>query len=173
MPVDRLTSAMEEAYAAAPCDVVILHTLEIRNAVWSAPIRIITGEGLTPGEVITLTLETGTTADFVAMAYDIIPPGFDNDGPTSGKIRIDGVSGELVPEFEAVAMSAGTIAVTYRSYRSDARFEPGDIITGLKMRSVAVTATAAEGEIGFDEVGKQAFPRITYNIDDYPGLFQQ
>ncbi len=170
--VSRLSAAMEEAYASAPANVVILHTLELYHPSWGTPVRLVTGDdGLDAAEVVALTLENGTVANFTAMAFDVTPPGFDEDGPTPGKIRVDGVSAMLVPYLEAVAVSAGTISVTYRAYRSDARFEPGDVITGLRMRQVSVSATAVEGEVGFEEVGGQAFPRATYDIDNYPGLF--
>ncbi|WP_230531124.1 DUF1833 family protein [Microvirga roseola] len=168
----RLTAAMEEAYASAPSNVVILHTLELNHASFSSPIRIVTGdEGLTAGELVALTLETGQTRNFTAMAFDVIPPGYDDDGPIPGRIRIDGVSGMLIPYLEDAAVSAGSISVTYRGYRSDARFEPGDVISGLKRKRVEVTATSVESEVGFDEVGQQAFPRVTYDIDSYPALF--
>lgn len=171
MPL-RLTSAMEEAYASAPSNVVILHTLELNHPTFSDPIRIVTGdEGIPAGEYVLLTLENGIEVWFTAMAFDVIPPGYDDDGPTAGRIRIDGVSGLLLPYLENVAVNAGNIAVTYRAYRSDARFEPGDVISGLKLKRVDVSATAVEAEIGFDEVGTQAFPRLTYDIDTYPSLF--
>jgi hypothetical protein len=168
----RLTSAMEEAYAAAPADVVILHTIQLDHPSFDAPIRLVTGdEGAVGGETVDLTLETGATVTFLAMAFDVVPPGYDDDGPTPGRIRVDGVSDLLLPYLEEAATTAGTISVTYRGYRSDARFEPGDVISGLKMHSVDVTATSVEGQIGFDEVGSQAFPRAVYSIDDYPGLY--
>lgn len=167
----RLTAAMEEAYAAAPSDVVILHTLELSHPSFAEPIRVVTGDEGDASELVALTLETGATVNFRAMAFDVIPPGYDDDGPTAGRIRLDGVSDLLLPYLEAATVTAGSIAVTYRGYRSDARFEPGDVITGLKLRRVDLTASAAEGEVGFEEVGTQAFPRVTYNIDDYPGIF--
>jgi hypothetical protein len=120
-----------------------------------------------------LTLENGETVDFTALAFDVTPPGFDDKGPTPGQIRVDLVSGELFEPLEAAAVSSGVIAVTYRAWRSDARGEPGDVITGLKLRRVTLDETAASGEVGFDEVGKQAFPRVTYSIDLYPALFNQ
>lgn len=136
------------------------------------PIRT-TGAALTlPANTIQLTLETGATVPFQATAFDITPPGYDDDGPTEGTIAIDGVSGELVPLLEAAAVSPGTIRVTYRNYRSDARFEPGEIITGLKIKAASVSGTRVEGAAGFDEVGEQAFPRVVYDIEKYPGLYE-
>lgn len=172
----RLTAAMEEAYAAAPSHVVFLHTIELQHPDWAAPERFVVGdEGADDGNggsgPVLLTLETGSTVPFTPTAFDISPPGFDDDGPTEGKITVDGVSSELIPLLEDAATSAGTISVTYRNYRSDARFEPGEVITGLKIKSVQVTATRVEGSLGFDDVGAQAFPRATYDIDNYPALY--
>ncbi len=175
--VSRLTSAMEEAYASAPANVVLFHTLELYHATFGGPVLILTGEeGVEPASTISLFAEAtawrpAMWCDFTALAFDVTPPGYDDDGPTPAKVRIDGVSDLLFPFIEAAAGAANTISVIYRTYRSDVRFEPGDVIAGLKMRQVVVTATSVEGALSFDEVGEQAFPRVTYNLDDYPGLF--
>lgn len=171
---DRLTQAMQEAYAAVLSSVVILHTLELSHPAFSQPIRIVTGDdGLAASELVPLTLETGATVDFTALAFDVTPPGFDDKGPTPGRISVDLVSGELMEPLESAAVSSGVIEVTYRAWRSDQRGTPGDVIKGLKLRRVALNETAAAGDIGFDEVGRQAFPRVTYSIDLYPALFNQ
>lgn len=171
---DRVNQGMQEAYASAPSNVVILHTVEANHASFDTPIRVVTGDdGLGAAEVVPLTLETGDTVDFKAMAFDVTPPGFDDKGPTPGRIRLDLVSGELIEPLEAAATTSGVIEVIYRAWRSDQRDEPGDVVKGLKMRRVVLNETAAEGDVGFDEVGKQAFPRQTYSIDLYPTLFNQ
>lgn len=173
----RLTAAMEEAYAAKPSNVVFLHTIELLIPGDDAPVFFVVGdEGVTEGAKVSLFVEArpGYPAgwyDHTPTAFDIVPPGFDNDGPTDAKISIDGVSGELTEELEAAAVLAGTIRVTYRNYRSDLRFEPGEVITGMKMKLVNVTATRVEGTLGFDEVGEQAFPRVLYDKDTYPGIY--
>ena len=174
MTADRLTQAMQEAYAAVLSSVVILHTLELNHPAFATPIRVVTGDdGLPAAQTVALTLESGETVDFMAMAFDVTPPGFDDKGPTPGRIRIDFVSGELIEPLEAAATTSGVIEVTYRAWRSDQRGEPGDVVKGLKLRRVGLNETAAEGDVGFDEVGKQAFPRQTYSIDLYPALFNQ
>lgn len=171
---DRLTQAMEETYAAVPSSVVILYTLELNHPAFAQPIRVVTGDdGVGASELVPLTLESGATVDFTALAFDVTPPGFDDAGPTPGRITVDLVSGQLMEPLEAAAVSSGAIEVTYRAWRSDKRDAPGDVIKGLKLRRVALNETAAEGDIGFDEVGRQAFPRVTYSIDLYPALFNQ
>jgi hypothetical protein len=169
---NRLTAAMEEAYASAPSNVVFLHTLELQIPGEAAPVRVVVGDEGDASGLVYLTLETGALVPFTATAFDISPPGYDDDGPTEGKISIDGVSGELTEVLEDAAVMAGTINVIYRNYRSDLRSEPGEVITGLKMKAATVTATRVEGTIGFDEVGSQAFPRVTYDYANYPGLYQ-
>jgi len=172
MAKDRLTSAIEEAYASAPQSVVFLHTIELNIPGDPTPRRFVVGDEGDANGLVYLTLESGATVAFTATAFDVTPPGFDNDGPSEGKIAIDGVSAELTELLEAAAVSAGTINVIYRNYRSDARFEPGEIISGLKIKSVSVSATRVEGALGFDDVGSQAFPRATYDKDFYPGLYE-
>jgi hypothetical protein len=173
----RLTAAMEEAYASNPSNVVFLHAFEIWGDGWSQPVFLVVGDEGNEAGIVSLYVEAreGRPAgwyDHTATALDVTPPGYDDDGPTEGKISIDGVSGELTEVLENAAVMAGTINVIYRNYRSDLRSEPGEVITGLKMKAATVTATRVEGTIGFDEVGSQAFPRATYDYDNYPGLYQ-
>lgn len=170
----RLTEAMEEAYASNPSSVVILHAIEVNHGTFPEPIRVVSGDHGPPDgdeEGLVYLGVDGTMIPFVAMAYEVIPPGYDDDGPTPGRLRLSSVSGELLPYLEEAARNAGPIMVTYRGYRSDDRSEPGDVISGLRLRAVDVDAIEAQGEIGFDEVGRQNFPRITYSIEHYPGLF--
>ncbi|MBB3020637.1 hypothetical protein FHR70_003723 [Microvirga lupini] len=172
MAKDRLTMAMEEAYASAPQDVVFLHTIELNIPGDDGPARFVVGDEGDANGLVYLTLETGATVPFTATAFDAIPPGADNDGPTDGTLVIDGVSGELAEVLENAAVMAGTITAIYRNYRSDARFEPGEVISDLRVKSASVTETRVEGAFGFDDVGSQAFPRDTYDKDHYPGLYE-
>lgn len=177
MAKDRLTAAMEEAYASVPEHVVFLHTIEMDIPGDFTPRFFVVGDEGNEAGMVSLWVEAREGRpegwyDHVATAFDIKPPGVDNDGPTEGTISIDGVSGEMTQILESAAIAPGTIRLIYRNYRSDLRFEPGEIVSGLKMKSVSVSATRVEGTIGFDDVGSQAFPRATYDKDNYPGLYE-
>lgn len=115
-------------------------------------------------------------ADDVALVHDLPLRGrVEHLGPprnaNTQRRPLDPVSGQLLPYVEAASVAAGSIGCTYRAYRSDALFEPGDVISGMKLKQINITATTVDATIGFDEVGQQAFPRAVYSIEDYPALF--
>jgi len=70
-----LSAAIKEAYAAAPADVVTLHTLEFRHAAFASPIRVVRDHADQ-----TCTLEAGAPVDggtavlFVGFAFDVTLP---------------------------------------------------------------------------------------------------
>lgn len=177
---DRLTALMEEAYAAAPADVGLIHMLSLHHATFEdGPIHVCMGVEAD----ITVTLETGATVTMTAdpasdsqnrvLAFDFTPPGYSDDGPTSARLGLDNVSGKLMPHLKA-AVGAGTaIAVIYRAYREDDLSEPGEVIEGMRLKSVELSPTRAEGDLTFEDTSTQAFPRVTYGIDEYPALWNQ
>lgn len=82
MPDSTLSEALKEAYASAPSDVILLHTLELRHPTFvddhgnSTAIRVVrdhinhtcTLENSAP-------LNHGEAVEFIAMAFDLeLPP---------------------------------------------------------------------------------------------------
>lgn len=163
----RASLAMQEAYASAPRGVVIVHVLSIDNDEWDAPYHLASGIE----DELGVTLEDGSVATLTPCAFDITPPGFGDDGPTPARIRIDNVSGLLVEPFDEAIETGRPIVVTYRTFRADDLTAPGDVVAGLRLRDAALTATAAEAELDFEQVTDQAFPRMTYGLEEYPALW--
>lgn len=158
---------MAEAYASAPRQHTILETLELRHPAFTTPVRVVTGVG----EDQTLPLGSGQgSAIFTAMDISVTPPGFSEDGPGQAKLRIDNVSGLLLPYLRDAVASTQPITVTYRAYTTADLSQPGDVITDLELREVTLTATAAEGTLSFKEIETQAFPLRTYDLESYPAL---
>ena len=58
MSDDTLSAAIKEAYAVAPSDVVIYHTLEIRHSSFATPIRVVRDNA-----TLSATLEAGDAPD--------------------------------------------------------------------------------------------------------------
>lgn len=162
-----LTVAMQEAYASAPRQHTILETLELDHPAFSSPVRVVTGVG----EDQTLPLGGGKgSATFVAMDIGVTLPGFSDDGPSQAKLRIDNVSGLLLPYLRDAVASTQPISITFRAYTTADISQPGDVISDLELREVTLTATAAEGTLSFREIETQAFPLRTYDLESYPAL---
>ena len=77
MPNNALSEALREAYASAPSDVVILHTLELRHPSFiddnglPMAIRVVRdNQNLTARMEGTAPLNAGEMVEFIAMGFD-------------------------------------------------------------------------------------------------------
>jgi hypothetical protein len=160
----RQDQAFDEAVASAPHDKPIRVVITLDNASFDAPLHFMSDIE----EDVTIKLETGVSVLAIACAFDYTPPGFENGGPSPAKLSIDNVSGRILP-FLKLASSA--IRITYRAYIGDDLTTVVDMIEGLELKRVTLSGTSAEGELTFAEIATQAFPRRTYDLETYPGLW--
>ena len=77
----ELQQAIAEAYACAPQDVLILHTLEINHKTFNRPARVARWSGVGPEvEVFRCRLEgnalynPGEVVEFVGLPFELVPP---------------------------------------------------------------------------------------------------
>ena len=114
-----LSQALKEAYAAAPSDVVTLHTLEFRHPAFSVPIRVVRDH-----VDHTCTLEAAAPVDpstpvlFVGYAFDIVLPEVSDAAAPEVVITIDNVSMEIEDNINAALQTADKVQGTYRPYLS-------------------------------------------------------
>jgi len=151
MPDPALSQALREAYAAAPADTVILHTLEIWHPTFTEPIRVVRDHA-----ELTARLETGAPRDagrmvgFVALAFDLDLPPVDTAPVPEIAVTLDNVGQEIVDALEAAAISQDKIDIIYRPYLStdlEARrvgLVPPDVFadTPVQLREILATAAA-------------------------------
>ncbi|NEU15154.1 DUF1833 domain-containing protein, partial [Methylobacterium sp. BTF04] len=117
---------------------------------------------------VEITLEDGRRVWAIACAFAYTPPGFEDNGPTPAKLSIDNVSGRILPYLK---QATSAIRVTYRAYLGGDLTTVVDMIEGLELKRVTLGGATAEGELTFAEIATQAFPRRTYDLDTYPGLW--
>ena len=119
MPDATLTQALKEAYASAPANVIIYHTLEINHPAFSQPIRVVRDT-----VDLTATLEASaphnpsTAVTFVGYPFDIVPPEVNASGVPQCVIEIDNVSREILANVEAAMASTSLITCIYRQFIS-------------------------------------------------------
>lgn len=174
--VDYLSAEMEAAYASGDVDVDHLHTIEISHPEFDDPVRLVANSD----DDITATLEddapydAGESVTFSAVSFSLVEPGFDEEGqPTPARVSIDNVSGQIAAIMKHTRAGSHPIGVTYRVYRSDGLTAPGQVIRGLELTEVEITARTASGSLTFPEKATQNFPRQVYDIDRFPGLYAQ
>lgn len=178
MPDASLSDAIREAYASAPSDVVILHTLELRHPAFvdeagnPSAIRVVRDRvdlvaRLEPNAPI----DQGQDVRFVAMAFDLNLPAVDSMPVPAVEITLDNVSREVMGHLDAAVQSQQMIEVTYRPYLSNDLSGPQMdppltlVLSFVEANPLRITARAR-----MVDIGNKAFPGRTYTAKEFPGL---
>lgn len=178
MPDNSLSEALKEAYASAPSDVILLHTLELRHPSFKdkngqpTAIRVVRDhvdhqcvlENSAP-------LNPGEEVDFIAMAFDLELPPVNNTPTPEITVTIDNVSTEIIAYLDQAIETQDMIEMTYRPYLSDdlscPQMDPPItlVITDISVDCYKITATAR-----MMDIGNKSFPAENYTVKKYPGL---
>lgn len=173
-----LSEALKEAYASAPSDVTILHTLELRHPTFfdddgnRTAIRVVrdnishfcTLEDTAP-------LDAGKTVEFIAMAFDLQLPPVETVPVPEITLTLDNVSTEIIQYLDNAIETQDMIEMTYRPYLSDDKSCPQMnppitlVITDIQVDVLKITATAR-----MMDIGNKSFPAENYTVSKYPGL---
>lgn len=172
MPDFTLQDALAEAYASAPASEVILHTLEIRHASFTQPIRVVRDY-----HDFTCFLEADAPEDpggevtFIAMAFDFILPEVSKATSPEIEISLDNVSGEIIGYLDAAAQTPDLIEVTYRPYlASDPSGPQMNPPLTLVIRSVTADIFRVRARAGYADLSNRKFPNEVYDAERFPGL---
>lgn len=172
MPDTTLSEALAEAYASAPTDVVVLHTLEFRHPDFVTPIRVVSDT-----EDLVATLEAdapedpATAVTFQAFAWNMRLPDVAAGSFPTLEIEIDNVSQEIEDALEAAAQSSETVEVTYRPYLSDDLTAPSmDPPLTLELLTARANLFKVRATAGYANLMNRQFPREDYTLARFPGL---
>lgn len=172
MPDPALSAALAEAYASAPADVVILHTLEFRHSAFSEPIRVVSDHvALTATLEATAPLNPSEAVEFLAYAFSVQLPDVGSGRMPELLITIDNIDQVIEENIEAAAGSAEKIEVTYRPYLSTDLTAPhmNPPLT-LTVTHIEATVFQVRARAGFRNLGNLAFPNQDYTAERFPGL---
>ncbi len=178
MPNPQLSQAIKEAYASAPSDVVILHTLELRHPAFiddesnQMAVRVVRDNvDLTARLEATAPLNASEMVTFTAMGFDLELPSIDTAPVPEITITLDNVSRELVKHLDAAVATQDKIEVTYRPYLSDDLEAPQlDPPFTLVLTEVNANALRITGRARMLDIGNRAFPSEVYNAIKFSGL---
>lgn len=170
-----LSAPLAEAYASAPVDEIIYHTLELRHSAFASPIRVARDH-----VTLAATLEAdaplnpGEEVNFAGYGFDLKPPDVTGEASPTLGIEIDNVSREIVAAVESATLTTDLIEATYRAYlASDLTAPQNDPPLTLTISRVSCDLMRVSASAGFDDLSNRRFPAATYTADDYPGLLQQ
>jgi hypothetical protein len=168
-----LSTALEEAYAAVDVSGDVYDTIEIDHPTFGAPLRFVRGRRiLGVYETVNLPTAGNPSTPFTVVDFSFTRPGHEEGGVTKAKITIDNVSQILQGVLRESISSDQAFRVIYRAYSTNDVNNP-EVYSGLRMGSVSVSALSATGDLYYEEVEMQAFPKLTYSLDDYPALYGQ
>lgn len=175
MPDPALSQALAEAYASAPVRDVVYHTLELRHAAFSTPIRIVRdNRDLSARLEASAPQNAGEYVVFVAFAFDLVKPEISSTGVPQCTIEIDNVSREIIANIELSMTSIEPVQVTYREFLSSDLSRPqNDPPMTLVLTSISADVFRVRAVASFADVGNRRFPGEDYTAERFPGLVAQ
>lgn len=169
-----LSAALQEAYASAPVDDIVYHTLEIRHPDFAAPIRVVRDHA-----DLDATLEASAPEDastevtFTRFAFDFVRPEMSSAGVPQMTIEIDNVDRSIVANIEAAMASTERITVIYREFLSgDLSAPQNDPPITLTVLSITADVFRVRAVCGWYNLENARFPTTEYSAETYPGLIQ-
>ena len=158
-----LSEALKEAYASAPSDVILLHTLELRHPSFmddagnQTAIRVVRDN---INHVCRLEesapLDGGQEVEFVAMAFDLELPPVETIPVPEITLTLDNVSTEIIQYLDQASNEL-----------SCPQMNPPItlVITDITADISKISATAR-----MMDIGNKSFPAENYTVKKYPGL---
>ena len=177
MSDDRIRKALEEAYASAPQDLIVLDTLEVHHKTFTTPVRVVRWPmtGNEP-EMFTLRLENtapvdpGAMVEFIAAPFELTLPEKDSENPGSFVVRIDGIDDQLDEYMKNAAIGGGTITAIYREYIQGMENDgPGTVWAGIELTNPRLEGMTFVIDGAVLNWVFRPFGR-PYRAIDYPGL---
>ncbi|MCM1323369.1 MAG: DUF1833 domain-containing protein [Acetobacter sp.] len=178
MTDNTLSEALKEAYASAPSDVILLHTLELRHPSFvdengkPTAIRVVRDN---VNHICTLEdsapLDAGKEVEFIAMGFDLELPPIEAIPVPEITLTLDNVSTEIIQYLDRAVETQDMIEMTYRPYLSNDLSGPQMnppitlVITEITADISKISATAR-----MMDIGNKSFPAENYTVKKYPGL---
>jgi len=169
---DILSEAIKEAYASAPSDVIIHHTIELSHSAFGSPIRVVqdyvefqaTLESTAP-------YNANETVTFSPYGFELTLPDINSDPSPSMRLTIDNVNTIILSELDKAVVSTERIRIIYRPYLSTDTTSPHyDPPLSMFLYSVSADIHSITGEARFSNLANIRFPRQIYTGERFPLL---
>jgi hypothetical protein len=185
---DIWEQALQEAYASAPVEEIILYTLELRHPSFIneddvvSPIRLVKDYGvlLEEGDPDVygwnLFLENDAPANageevrFYSLMFDFELPAQQEGALPTIEITIDNVTRELSQYLDEAVKLDSPIELTYREYLLSNKEEPQFVLNGMTIQSVKSTVFQVTISASFADLINRNFPGKIYRPEEFRGL---
>ncbi len=172
MPDPTLSAAIKEAYASAPSDVVILHTLELRHPSFDTPVRVVNDHAdLLATLEADAPVDAGQEVRFSRFAFRLTLPEAATVGMPEVEIEIDNLAPEIIGYLDAAAQTNELIEVTYRAYLSNDLSAPqNQPPLTLVLHDCHADVFVVRARASFGDYANRRFPSEMYTAERFPGL---
>ncbi len=188
MPDPTLSEALEEAYASAPADAALIHTLSFWHdglLVDGAPSEIYVYQGFdgdrTSAEGVPLKdfrLEAssrysgGLVVEFIAVPFDLTMPRVESTSIAKGQLVIDGVGREIADALLSAVAAGKAVEITYRAYLEGMEDDgpQNEPPLAFSLGNVSISAVQVRGDIIPVNVGGKRFPGDAYRPSRFPAI---
>lgn len=119
---------------------------------------------------ITVTLENGQQATFIASAIDIALPARNDDGTQDLKFAISNIEGKVSTTIRNALENKSYGSIRFRRYVSSDLTAPAARPYTLKIKSGFWKASVVNITAGYMNILDTAWPRYRYTLPDFPGL---
>lgn len=183
---DEWTQALQEAYASAPADQVVLDCLELIHPAFvdrddnQDSVRIaIDDQSWVLEHESSAPLFAGQSKRYEPLAVNVKLPEQAEGTLGSLEITLDNVPRTVWPKLQAAAKVRASAMLIYRQWVGSKSLETGvctfsgppDLIIGnLTMNVVKATQLQLTGTAAFVDLLSKGFPRRTFDRDGFPGL---
>ena len=167
-----LSQALKEAYASAPSNLVIYHTLELYHPAFSSPIRVVRDyDNLVARLEVTAPNNPGEQVTFIAFNFDFTKPEVSSQGVPQITITMDNVDRAIVANIEQALTTMDLVTLVYREYISTNLTAPQNN-PPLTMNVIGVTADVftVTAIASFPNLMNRRFPSTGYDAQTFPGL---
>lgn len=172
MTDSTLKAAIKEAYASAPSNTIIYHTLELRHPAFTTPIRVVRDYAdLTATLEASAPVNPGASVLFAAFNFDFTKPEITPGGVPQISIEIDNVDRSIVANIEAALATMDLVQATYREYlSSDLTGPQNDPPIHMTIMSITADVFRVRAVAGFPDLTNRRFPTTEYDSETFPGL---
>lgn len=190
---DIWAAALQEAYASAPTDEVILSTLELRHPSFIedgqlTAVRVISEFGTLLEESEDPDVEdvygwelklednapvqAGQTVKFVSCQFSITKPEQNENELPTFNIAIDNVSRLIMQYLDDALAYRAKLELTYREYLASDVLTPSFILGGASLKDVKCNNARVTGTARFADLVNKTFPGKVYRPNEFRGLVQ-
>lgn len=119
---------------------------------------------------VTVTLENGAHATFLASAIDVALPARNADGTQDLKFAISNIEGVVSTAIRDALDNLSDARLTFRRYLSTDLSSPATTPFALAIKDGYWTATEVQITAGYMNILDTAWPRYRYTLPNFPGL---